>query len=247
MSLFLATAGTQGTARYGRRWSHRAYAHLPRTCSSSVQVRTPVLSLPCTAPPAAQALPCSCQHGADACTAGAVCALCANTCAHVPLPCAHVCAAALHRAARCCTGPCGHWCVPVRGGTKASHRQCMVDGTPGTRSSHAQIAYCPVRPAYAGYDAHWRDPLASLQLRTGTFHWLCAALQHEARALCAGRIVFVLEVRPLWPATALVLDVQPLWLATALVLVPPAMGPAWHATPVKTGHRLLGSPVHAPL
>jgi hypothetical protein len=102
----------------------------------------------------------------------------------------------------------------------------MVDGTPGTRSSHAQIAYCPVRPAYAGYDAHWRDPLASLQLRTGTFHWLCAALQHEARALCAGRIVFVLEVRPLWPATALVLDVQPLWPATALVLVPPAMGPA---------------------
>ena len=45
----------------------------------------------------------------------------------------------------------------------------------------------------AGYDAHWRDPLAGLNFRTGTYHRLCAKLKELANELCGGRIVFLLE------------------------------------------------------
>jgi len=45
----------------------------------------------------------------------------------------------------------------------------------------------------AGYDAHWHDPLASLQLSCGGYHRLGAVLGEIARKHCAGRLVFVLE------------------------------------------------------
>lgn len=45
----------------------------------------------------------------------------------------------------------------------------------------------------AGYDAHWRDPLASLQLSCAGYHMLGARLAEIARRHCQGRIVFVLE------------------------------------------------------
>ena len=45
----------------------------------------------------------------------------------------------------------------------------------------------------AGYDAHWRDPLAGLNYRTGTYHRLCARLKALADELCGGRCVFLLE------------------------------------------------------
>ena len=45
----------------------------------------------------------------------------------------------------------------------------------------------------AGYDAHWSDPLASLQATTATFHALASRLVATADALCAGRLVFLLE------------------------------------------------------
>lgn len=45
----------------------------------------------------------------------------------------------------------------------------------------------------AGYDAHWKDPLAGLQFRSGTYHWLAQQLHSAANSLCSGRIVFVLE------------------------------------------------------
>ena len=45
----------------------------------------------------------------------------------------------------------------------------------------------------AGYDAHWRDPLAGLTFRTGTYHRLCSKLKEMANELCGGRIVFLLE------------------------------------------------------
>lgn len=47
----------------------------------------------------------------------------------------------------------------------------------------------------AGYDAHWRDPLANLQFRTSTFHWLVQQTRALAEELCGGRVMFVLEVR----------------------------------------------------
>ena len=45
----------------------------------------------------------------------------------------------------------------------------------------------------SGYDAHWRDPLASLQLSCVGYHFLGKNLYEIARTHCGGKIVFVLE------------------------------------------------------
>jgi acetoin utilization deacetylase AcuC-like enzyme len=45
----------------------------------------------------------------------------------------------------------------------------------------------------AGFDAHWNDPLAGLQLTTSGFHALAASLKQIADAHCDCRIVFFLE------------------------------------------------------
>eukprot|EP00899_Mesostigma_viride_P022569 jgi/Mesvir1/3497/Mv11983-RA.3 len=45
----------------------------------------------------------------------------------------------------------------------------------------------------AGYDAHFMDPLASLQFQTSTYHRLSSALWELARDLCGGRLLFFLE------------------------------------------------------
>lgn len=45
----------------------------------------------------------------------------------------------------------------------------------------------------AGYDAHWRDPLASMGLSTAGYAMLSRGLVEIAEENCQGRIVFVLE------------------------------------------------------
>lgn len=45
----------------------------------------------------------------------------------------------------------------------------------------------------AGYDAHWRDPLAQMNLSLTGYARLAQCLVATARELCGGRIVFVLE------------------------------------------------------
>lgn len=45
----------------------------------------------------------------------------------------------------------------------------------------------------AGFDAHWNDPLASLQLTTSGYSELGKALVELAEALCQGRIIYLLE------------------------------------------------------
>ncbi|GMH34038.1 hypothetical protein BSKO_01872 [Bryopsis sp. KO-2023] len=45
----------------------------------------------------------------------------------------------------------------------------------------------------AGYDAHWRDPLAGLQFQTVTYHHLVQSVYSLAKQLCGGRCVFMLE------------------------------------------------------
>mmetsp|Transcript_8219 Transcript_8219/g.24496 ORF Transcript_8219/g.24496 Transcript_8219/m.24496 type:complete len:409 (+) Transcript_8219:197-1423(+) len=45
----------------------------------------------------------------------------------------------------------------------------------------------------AGYDAHWKDPLAGLQMCTSTYHRLGQQLVEAAGRLCQGRLVFLLE------------------------------------------------------
>jgi acetoin utilization deacetylase AcuC-like enzyme len=45
----------------------------------------------------------------------------------------------------------------------------------------------------AGYDAHWDDPLAYLQLSIGGYTAIARALKELAEELCDGRLVFTLE------------------------------------------------------
>ncbi len=45
----------------------------------------------------------------------------------------------------------------------------------------------------AGYDPHWRDPLAAMEVTLTGFAHLTQILLHLAQELCEGRIVFVLE------------------------------------------------------
>jgi len=45
----------------------------------------------------------------------------------------------------------------------------------------------------AGYDAHWNDPLAQMNLSLTGYAWLGQELVHMAGQLCDGRIVFTLE------------------------------------------------------
>jgi len=45
----------------------------------------------------------------------------------------------------------------------------------------------------AGYDAHWDDPLAALQLSVGGYTAIAQALKDLAGELCEGRLVFTLE------------------------------------------------------
>jgi acetoin utilization deacetylase AcuC-like enzyme len=45
----------------------------------------------------------------------------------------------------------------------------------------------------AGFDAHWRDPLAGLNLREEDFAWATEAVMEIAGKRCGGRIVSVLE------------------------------------------------------
>lgn len=45
----------------------------------------------------------------------------------------------------------------------------------------------------AGFDAHTDDPLTDLQLSTGAYGWLAGFVVEQAKRLCNGRTVFVLE------------------------------------------------------
>eukprot|EP00775_Hariotina_reticulata_P005818 gene5818-6059_t len=45
----------------------------------------------------------------------------------------------------------------------------------------------------AGFDAHWRDPLAGLQFESRTYHMLFQRVVQFAQELCNGRCMFILE------------------------------------------------------
>ncbi|WJX53728.1 Histone deacetylase 14, chloroplastic [Trifolium repens] len=45
----------------------------------------------------------------------------------------------------------------------------------------------------AGYDGHVLDPIANLQLTTGTYYMLASSIKQLAKDLCGGRCVFFLE------------------------------------------------------
>ncbi len=45
----------------------------------------------------------------------------------------------------------------------------------------------------AGYDAHWDDPLANLNLSLTGYNWISRELIKSAERICSGKIVFFLE------------------------------------------------------
>jgi acetoin utilization deacetylase AcuC-like enzyme len=45
----------------------------------------------------------------------------------------------------------------------------------------------------AGFDAHWRDPLANLSLKEADFAWATAKVLDIADGSCSGRVVSLLE------------------------------------------------------
>jgi len=45
----------------------------------------------------------------------------------------------------------------------------------------------------AGYDAHWDDPLADLNLSLAGYDWISRKLNQSAEKICSGKIVFFLE------------------------------------------------------
>jgi acetoin utilization deacetylase AcuC-like enzyme len=77
--------------------------------------------------------------------------------------------------------------------------------SPGAGSDEFEIAFdeavLPALNAFkpdlivisAGFDAHWRDPLASINLREADFAWATSALMEVAARHCDGRIVSTLE------------------------------------------------------
>jgi acetoin utilization deacetylase AcuC-like enzyme len=82
----------------------------------------------------------------------------------------------------------------------------------------------------AGFDAHWRDPLAWLQVSTEGFSAYIAALARLAEAFCAGRSLFLLEGG--YDPQALGASVKA-GLHVLAGLTPPrdTLGPAPHAEP----------------
>jgi acetoin utilization deacetylase AcuC-like enzyme len=97
----------------------------------------------------------------------------------------------------------GHWREIGSGEGKGSIVNVPLSGGVGDEG-FAQIFREVVGPAAwrfqpqlilvsAGYDAHWDDPLAYLQLSIGGYAEIARALQELAEELCEGRLVFTLE------------------------------------------------------
>ena len=105
----------------------------------------------------------------------------------------------------------------------STHQMPLYPGTGalGERGDHDTIVNAPLRPGAggepfreaitsrimprleqfrpdliiisAGFDAHWRDPLANLQLDEGDFAWATRTLMDFADRTCGGRVVSLLE------------------------------------------------------
>jgi acetoin utilization deacetylase AcuC-like enzyme len=97
----------------------------------------------------------------------------------------------------------GHWSETGRGAGKGSVLDVPL--LPGVGDAgYAQIFADLVWPlaerfqpdlilVSAGYDAHWNDPLAQMNLSLSGYAWLGRELVNMATRLCDGRIVFTLE------------------------------------------------------
>eukprot|EP00240_Pyramimonas_obovata_P011846 CAMPEP_0118934698 /NCGR_PEP_ID=MMETSP1169-20130426/13969_1 /TAXON_ID=36882 /ORGANISM="Pyramimonas obovata, Strain CCMP722" /LENGTH=136 /DNA_ID=CAMNT_0006877627 /DNA_START=11 /DNA_END=421 /DNA_ORIENTATION=- len=80
--------------------------------------------------------------------------------------------------------------IPLPGNTGDAGMRRVMDEIIAPKLQHFKPDVILVS---AGYDAHWRDPLAGLQFQSRTYHFLSSALKQLADQLCGGKIVFLLE------------------------------------------------------
>jgi acetoin utilization deacetylase AcuC-like enzyme len=78
--------------------------------------------------------------------------------------------------------------LPAGVGDEGFARLFREVGTPGAERFGPELILVS-----AGYDAHWRDPLAGLHLSLGGYWQLAKGLVDLAERLCGGKIVVVLE------------------------------------------------------
>jgi acetoin utilization deacetylase AcuC-like enzyme len=80
--------------------------------------------------------------------------------------------------------------IPLPGGTGDAGFLGVVDQivTPAAERFRPDLLLVS-----AGFDAHWRDPLAGLQVTTAGYLAMAMRLKHLADILCAGRVMFALE------------------------------------------------------
>jgi acetoin utilization deacetylase AcuC-like enzyme len=85
-------------------------------------------------------------------------------------------------------------------GTKVNIPLPAKTGDEGFKLLYSEIAFPILRRfqpqlilVSVGFDAHWKDPLANIELSLAGYHWLCQNLVKLAGELCQGRIVFTLE------------------------------------------------------
>jgi acetoin utilization deacetylase AcuC-like enzyme len=85
-------------------------------------------------------------------------------------------------------------------GTKVNIPLPVKTGDEGFKRLYSEIAFPILRRfqpqlilVSVGFDAHWKDPLANIELSLATYYWLCQNLVNLAGELCQGRIVFSLE------------------------------------------------------
>jgi len=80
--------------------------------------------------------------------------------------------------------------VPLSGGVGDEGFARILDEVVGPAAWRFQPELILVS---AGYDAHWDDPLASMQLSVAGYATIAQALKNLAEELCQGRLVFTLE------------------------------------------------------
>jgi acetoin utilization deacetylase AcuC-like enzyme len=85
-------------------------------------------------------------------------------------------------------------------GTKLNVPLRIKTGDEGFEKLYSQVVFPALRRfqpelilVSVGFDCHWKDPLANIELSLDGYHWLSQKLVELAAEICGGRIVFTLE------------------------------------------------------
>jgi acetoin utilization deacetylase AcuC-like enzyme len=98
------------------------------------------------------------------------------------------------------TGDVGETGFGEAQGTKINIPLRPKTGDEGIKQLYREVVFPALRRfqpelilVSVGFDAHWKDPLANIDLSLAGYHWLCQNLVDLAAELCQGKIVFTLE------------------------------------------------------